>query len=275
MRKFIYISLLLLLSLKNAQAQKNLVDTVTEMPPQEERVVQAPVEETSADSVNVISTIETFTEPVSSRPVDTSLYRNTLPFSYDSIIAWRNSKDFAYIKKLDSLLKKEKKRPVQEAEKYEPRSGILGSGVLQLLLWTFAVCFVLFILYRLFIAEGVFKRKVKTTANNEAAVEAEEITQESDFDALIRQALQRNNYRQAVRYQYLRTLHLLAAKGLVSLAPDKTNFNYVTEITNPETRNAFAALTLNYEYAWYGEFEVDRDIYERIEQNFSNLNKKI
>ena len=101
------------------------------------------------------------------------------------------------------------------------------------------------------------------------------ITNESDFDALIRQALQNGNYRQAVRYQYLRTLHLLSGRGMVSLAPDKTNFNYVTEISNPEYRNAFAALTLYYEYAWYGEFDVDKNIYEKIEYNFSSLNKKI
>jgi Domain of unknown function (DUF4129) len=129
-------------------------------------------------------------------------------------------------------------------------------------------------LYRLFLAEGAFKRKPKS-AKAEAEVEEEIITNESNFDALIRQALQGGNYRQAVRYQYLRTLHLLAEKNMVQLAPDKTNFQYVSEIANRSHQQPFASLTLNYEYVWYGEFEIDKNIYDKIESGFKGFNQKI
>ena len=137
-----------------------------------------------------------------------------------------------------------------------------------------AIAFVLFILYRLFLAEGAFKRQSKST-NAQAEVEEEIITKESDFDALIRQSLQSGNYRQAVRYHYLQTLHLLAEKNMVQLAPDKTNFQYVSEIANRNHQQPFASLTLNYEYVWYGEFEINKNVYDKIESNFRGFNQQI
>lgn len=271
MRKIIYISVFLLNFLSAAQAQKKIIYEDTSLLQKYEEVIQAPVEDVSIDTA-------TYQAPAE-KPADTSLYMNDHNFSYDSIKNWRKLKEYAYVKNLDSLLKNLKKKEVKERMQQTPSNGILtgllDSDILKLLLWAVVICFVLFVLYRLFLAEGVFKRKAKSAKRNEAAVEEEVITNESDFDALIRQSLQNGNYRQAVRYQYLRTLHLLAGRGMISLAPDKTNFNYVTEITNAEYRNAFAALTLNYEYAWYGEFDVDKNIYEKIEHNFSSLNKKI
>ncbi len=275
MRKIIYISVLLLNLISAAQAQKKVIYEDTSLLQKNEEVIQAPVEDVSIDTATYTAPAEVTAE----KPADTSLYMNDLNFSYDSIKNWRNLKDYGYAKNLDSLLKNLKKKEVKEKPRRTPDTGILtgllNSDILKLLLWAVVICFVLFVLYRLFLAEGVFKRKAKSAKGNEAAVEEEIITNESDFDALIRQSLQHGNYRHAVRYQYLRTLHLLAGRGMVSLAPDKTNFNYVTEITNAEYRNAFAALTLNYEYAWYGEFDVDKNIYEKIEYNFSSLNKKI
>lgn len=277
MRKVIYISFFLLNLFTVAQAQEKNMYADTALLPKDKGQVQSPAEDINADTVTYQAPPQLADEE---KPADTSLYVNDLNFPYDSIKSWRNSKDYAYARNLDSLLKNlKKKNPASQPQPSAPETGIftglLGSDLLQALLWTAAICFVLFLLYRLFLAEGVFKRKARSVNHDEAEVEEEIITRESDFDGLVRQAVQNGNYRLALRYQYLRTLHLLAERGMISLAPDKTNFNYVTEITNPEYRNAFAALTLNYEYAWYGEFDVDKNIYDKVEQNFSSLNKKI
>jgi hypothetical protein len=138
-----------------------------------------------------------------------------------------------------------------------------------------AACFVLFILYKLFLTEGAFRKKTTSLKNTSPEVEEEVITSESDFERLIRLALQSSNYRLAVRYQYLQTLHKLAAKNLIELAADKTNNNYVREITNKNYQNDFAALTLNYEYVWYGEFAIEENIYRRLETGFSQFNSKL
>jgi hypothetical protein len=275
MRKAIYISVLLMGLLSAAQAQKKIIYEDTALLQKEE--VPAADEEIMIvqDSTKVAELPLTIEEE--EEPADTTLRKNDLTFSYDSIKNWRNLKEYAYTKYLDSLLKGLKKKEFKEPG--PPRqgifSGLLNSGIINLLLWLLAIAFVLFILYRLFLADGAFRRKSKSAGKAEAEVEEEIITNDSDFDALIRQALQTGNYRQAVRYQYLRTLHLLAGKNLIQLAPDKTNFQYVSEIANRNHQQPFASLTLNYEYVWYGEFEIDKNIYDKIESNFRGFNQKI
>lgn len=273
MRKTIYISFLLMSFLSAAQAQEKVIYEDTSLLQKDEQVT-APAEVVIDEVVPAESKDDTVI-PYHEEKADTVLYQNDLYLPYDSIKNWRNLKAYAYTKYLDSLLKN-KKKPEPKAT---PRPGILnsilGSGFVSVLLWTLAICFVLFIIYRLFLADGVFQRRSKAVKNAEAEVEEEVITGESDFDALIRSALQNSNYRQAVRYQYLRTLHILADKHFIDLAPDKTNFQYVREIANRSHQNDFASLTLNYEYVWYGEFEIGKDIYQKIENNFNSLNQKL
>lgn len=211
---------------------------------------------------------------------DTTLYLNGLGISPDSVKRWKNAREFAYMKYLDSLLK-DKQEKEKNATKQKPVSSRPGffenffsSLFLNFFLWTLAGFFILFIIYRLFLAEGAFRRETKKIKGIDAKVEEESITAETDFDALLGQALQQHNFRQAVRYQYLRSLHKLAAKNLVELAPDKTNYQYVRELKNPSLQNDFTSLTLNYEYVWYGEFEVEQDIYQKIESGFKAFNQK-
>ena len=275
MRKIIYISLLLMGFLSAAQAQKKFIYEDSSLLQKEEQVEEL-IDEVTVVQDSTAMVVAPVTSLEEDEPADTILYKNDLNLAYDSIKNWRNLKEYGYTKYLDSLLKNIKPKEVKEPPR--PRrsflSGLFNSDIVTVLLWTVAIAFVLFILYRLFLAEGVFKRKSKS-ANAEAEVEEEIITHESDFDALIRQALQSGNYRQAVRYQYLRTLHLLAEKNMVQLSPDKTNFQYVSEIANRSHQQPFASLTLNYEYVWYGEFEIDKNIYDKIESGFRGFNQKI
>lgn len=125
-----------------------------------------------------------------------------------------------------------------------------------MLLWTLAILFILFILYKLFLPKGYLKES-RAAKQQTPEVEEEVISSESDFDNLINQALQANNYRQAVRYQYLKTLHKLSDRNLVELAKDKTNFQYVRELRNPAFQNDFASLCIELRVC------VVRGIYDR------------
>ncbi len=234
-----------------------------------DEAVDAPVEETRlTDEV-----LQTYIEE---KP-DTALYPNSIQIPYDSIKQWKALEQYAYIKYLDSLLKNRKKTEIKNTPTRSPGflNDILGSGIFSALLWILAICFVVFLIYRLFLADGVFRRRSKTLIKAEAEEPEEGLTAESDFDKLIRTALEQGNYRQAVRYQYLRTLHALAGRNFIELAPDKTNYQYVTELKNRDQQQAFAALTLNYEYVWYGEFNIDKPVYEKIENGFTSLNQKL
>lgn len=240
-----------------------------------EAVVEPPQEDNSTSFNNTTEqdTIE----------IDTTVYRWELALAPDSVKAWKEMQSFAYVKHLDSLLKaaKSKKKPQQELKEIHESSdsgggtwldAFLGSGGLKIFLWVLAGAFVLFVIYKLFVTEGAFRRKPQTAKIKTAEVEEEVITPESDMDRLIREALQQSNYRLAIRYHYLQTLHLLAEKNYVQLAADKTNYSYVHEIKDFDRQNGFAALTRNYEYVWYGEFAIDELVYHRLKTVFHSFN---
>ena len=257
-----------------AQAQKKIYQDTSILQKAEEFVVPGAEEKTAPIPIDQIEDAVTDNEE---ETPDTSLVENNLNLPFDSIQHWKNLKDFAYAKYLDSLLKdrNDKNKVNAGSSNGGLMNRFLASAFLRVLLWTLAICFVLFIIYRLFLADGVFRRETKSAGTGKAEAAEEVITPESDFDALIKQSLQNSNYRLAVRYQYLKTLHTLAGKKFIELASDKTNFQYVQEIVNREYQNDFASLTLNYEYVWYGEFAIDKNVYQKIETNFNGLNKKL
>ncbi len=272
MRKIIYISFFLFSFLSAARAQKKVIYEDTSLL-QKEETYTAPDETVVMDSgINEVNQLI-----AEDTKADTVLYQNNLRLPYDSIRNWGNKKEYAYSKYLDSLLKNKKKEVTETKRSASPGflNSILNSGIVSVLLWAVVISFVLFIIYRLFLADGVFQRRSKSVKDTAGTVEEELITKESNFDGLIRQALQNGNYRLAVRYQYLRTLHLLAGKNFVELSPDKTNFQYVREISNRQYQEDFAGLTLNYEYVWYGEFAIEKNLYQKIETNFTSLNQKL
>ena len=248
MRKTIFISILILLFCTTTKAQ-------------EEKYVY------SDSSENVIE-------------IDTTVNFSQLTVSTDTVEAWKNLKSFAYTKYLDSLLKAKKEEENKQKKNYKEPVGdswldrLLSSRGLEYFLWGLAIFFVLFILYKLFLTEGAFTKRTTSSATTPEVTE-ENISSESDFTALIRDAVKSGNYRLAVRYQYLQTLHKLANKNFVELATDKTNYQYVREITNQQYQNDFAALTLNYEYVWYGEFNIDENIYRKMEPGFVTFNNKL
>jgi preprotein translocase subunit SecG len=276
MHKIIYISVLLMTFLPAVQAQEKFnYEDISLL--QKNDKTAAPVEDVIVEE-NTKGKIDDTPVAENDEAADTALYQNNVNLPYDSISNWRNQREYAYTRYLDSLLKNKKKKEVKPMEGSSGQgifNSLLNSGFIKVLLWTLAILFVLFIIYRLFLAEGMFQQKSKQSENGEAEAEVEVITKESDFDALIRLALQNSNYRQAVRYQYLRTLHALAGKHFIQLAPGKTNFHYVHEIANRSHQLDFASLTLNYEYVWYGEFNIEKDIYQKIETKFISLNQKL
>jgi hypothetical protein len=286
MRKLFLISIIVTVFFTAAQAQdKKYVykDSTLEkaeelyIPPPANEAIQTPVEETVTEEVK---------EETKQIVIDTVLNYTKLNISPDSVEQWKNLQAFAYVKYLDSLLKAKKENAKKKDEKetnYTPPSGngsswldgFLSSGGLQIFLWVLAAFFILFILYKLFLTEGTFRKKNQLVKANVPDATEEVITSDSDFETLIKEGLQTGNYRLAVRYQYLQTLHKLADKNLVELAADKTNYQYVREITNQNYQQEFAALTLNYEYVWYGGFDIDVIIYRRIETVFSQFNNKL
>ncbi|WP_143307768.1 DUF4129 domain-containing protein [Chitinophaga vietnamensis] len=106
-------------------------------------------------------------------------------------------------------------------------------------------------------------------------VQEEELHHPAEYEEKIREAVQSGNIRQATRWWYLYTLFLLAGRELIKPGKEKTNNDYLRSMRNTSYYKAFAMLTMDYEYIWYGGFEVGEDDYRLIDQQFRDFVNQI
>ena len=206
--------------------------------------------------------------------VDTILSSNINHYPKDSLRALLRQKEFAYISNLDSLLMKVQEENLQQLKKQKPPRDISWIFYfIKYLLLFIVITAVLFLIYRLFLSDkGMFAASVRNKHKN---IAAEEIIDEDVLSRKASEAEQAGNYRMAIRYYYLVTLSSIAQKGWLQLSFDKTNYQYVRELTKKTIRTDFARITLHYEYAWYGNFKIDAVVYDAIKKEFSNLQTTI
>ncbi|MFB0946770.1 MAG: hypothetical protein QMB24_11590, partial [Spirosomataceae bacterium] len=105
-------------------------------------------------------------------------------------------------------------------------------------------------------------------------IESAEKLSQIDFKKSIQQTLEKENYRLAIRIDYLWLVQQLSDDGLIIFTKDKTNQTYVRELTknqrvSDEVGTSFKTCTRLYEYVWFGNFAVDKSRFEEIEPQFS------
>ena len=88
-----------------------------------------------------------------------------------------------------------------------------------------------------------------------------------DFDKAIRQALERKDYREAVRLKYLQTLKMLTENGRIDWQLHKTPTQYTYECTD----EAFLRMTRHFLRIRYGNFEATPEVYEELATAYSSL----
>ena len=105
--------------------------------------------------------------------------------------------------------------------------------------------------------------------------EDEDIIQNQDIQKLIEQALQNSNYRLAIRYYYLSVLKKLSDTNLIDWESQKTNTDYIKEITDDSIKNQFQNITHLYDFIWYGSFEVNEKSFRNAQQKFKSITNQI
>ncbi len=134
----------------------------------------------------------------------------------------------------------------------------------------------IFLLIRFFLKVNSSRLIMKTNAQGSVTItEEEQIIKNEDIPALIKEAINQKNYRLAIRYYYLLSLKYLSENDTIAWQPQKTNEDYIKEITKTNLKDSFKNITRIYDYVWYGEFGVDALKFEALKQPFENLNQSI
>lgn len=200
--------------------------------------------------------------------------------SNDSIRQLKRRGEFSYMKYADSFMRnyqnpEERTEETRERqEEREPSPGVFDSAGLKAVYWGIAIVVVLWLLWSIFNGKGsLFAR------NKSKPVEVEETVEEdikgTHLEQLIERAIRAKDYRMAIRYMYLHTLELLGEKQLILLAPQKTNYQYVRELTGKPYLEEFSKLTMQYEYVWYGEFKLDDKQFGKVHEGFKTFKSHV
>ncbi len=121
---------------------------------------------------------------------------------------------------------------------------------------------------------GLFRRNVKRIAKENQIMETENIF-EINYKERIARALNDGNYQLAVRLHFLQVLKSLAGKNIIQYKQDRTNFDYLMQLHNSVYYSDFFKLTRNYEYAWFGDFPVNKETYSVIKNDFEKFENRL
>jgi hypothetical protein len=229
---------------------------------------------------------------------DTLLNFRPMTDMRDSVNEWKRKEAFAYMSNLDSMLRtaqrEQDERATRSANNSKERDGklkrtdeeerrfilrersssspnvLFNSGIFQGIMWTLAGIFIAYVLYKLFLSKGVFKKNTAVKSTEETVHEAPENIAEGDYDRLLRQAYLLGDLRMAARYLFLKTLQKLHEKELIVFSQDKTNSDYVYELPEAK-RNTFSTLALYYEYIWYGNMQISKEDFNKVESKFNQF----
>lgn len=98
---------------------------------------------------------------------------------------------------------------------------------------------------------------------------------EMDFEKLIHEALGKKEYRLGVRLTFLYALKLLSDKQHVDWKPGKTNHDYLSELKDGDLKTGFNELSFYFDYTWYGDFNVNQNLFERVQGIFNTWRVKV
>jgi hypothetical protein len=193
---------------------------------------------------------------------------------------WREltgDKEFGYGKDVESLTpeKNDSNNFIQKLIEY--LFGFLSSGnkFANLLIWLIVLGVIAYVFYKLFIGRNSFLSRKKKISGGEVLDSPDENIETSNWEALMAQATQNNDSRLAVRYSYMWLLQLLQEKSLIQYTADKTNYEYYRELGDTAYKQPFRTISRQYEYTWYGKFDLSQAAYTDYLNQFNNLKKQL
>ncbi|WP_111590219.1 hypothetical protein [Chitinophaga dinghuensis] len=133
----------------------------------------------------------------------------------------------------------------------------------------------LYILYRYMKKNGLgFFRSVPLVGEMQVAQETVLHTAK-DYEKKILEASTDGNFKETIRWWYLYTLFQLSENNLIKPSIEKTNKDYLRAMRNTPYYRQFSILTMDYEYVWYGSFDLPKQDFEQLEQQFQDFKHQI
>jgi len=87
------------------------------------------------------------------------------------------------------------------------------------------------------------------------------------------QAKSKGNYPECIRLIHQICIKNLSEAGFLQLHPDKTNWEYVSDLSSSPLASDFSKLTAEHELIWYGDSYLDEYRFDKLETEFNDFLK--
>lgn len=102
-----------------------------------------------------------------------------------------------------------------------------------------------------------------------------EVISKTELELKLEAAMQREDYRECVRIYFTFILKELIKKGWIRWKKEKTNHHYVMEMGGRDGALQFMECVRIYDLVWYGEYQIDKDIFEMLQPSLLNYYKSL
>jgi hypothetical protein len=193
----------------------------------------------------------------------------------DSLPPYKYRKTKDSLARLDSLKNAKKEQRQRIFEDLE-----IPAGLFEILKWVFYILLALGV--GMLILKGNFSfslspknKKIDIVVTETSNIESAEQLGQISFQGQINDAESQGNYRLATRLYYLWTLKKLIDNQLISFHKRKTNQDYCSEMKGNKYSEEFNQCTNIYNHVWFGEFNIDQEIYQKVKSDFNQLLEKL
>lgn len=171
----------------------------------------------------------------------------------------------------------EEEKPESDEQQVSRDKPLTETPLFQTILWLAIIGgFAAFVI--IYLANSnvrLFRKKNSIIAPAEEEETGTDNIFEINYQKEIDKAVGKGNYRFAVRLMFLRLLRNLSEKNVIQYKPDRTNFDYLLQLHPTKHYPDFFRITRNYEYSWYGQFDIDWDKFSLIKSDFDNFDNKL
>ncbi|MEM1328270.1 MAG: DUF4129 domain-containing protein [Bacteroidota bacterium] len=184
---------------------------------------------------------------------------------------WKAAKaDIDYSDELERQPPKEQEAEESEGGDISWDTSQFGKGAFIILIGLTLLAIGLFIYYRVKNANPRNQRLIR--GGKVASLETiEEDLDKHDPTSAIDRAIQMRDFRLALRLYYLKALRELSLAEYIQWKRDKTNGEYIRELSGHPLRSDFRQLTLLFERIWYGNQELDALNFKHIQPQFDQF----
>ena len=159
-------------------------------------------------------------------------------------------------------------KPPRSSPNWNPNFEAWGK-VMQVLAVLIAICLIAYAIYQMLNtprSRAIARDGVEITVDN-----VEQYIHETDLNRFLQEALAQQNYPLAIRLYYLQTIKNLSEKKAIDWSREKTNRDYLRELSAHHHAPAFRQATLVYERVWYGNQALDAAQFKDLEPALQQL----